>query len=120
MSLPDSVEALFTEGVVVWGFLLAAAIVLALTPLAIRVAPRIGALDLETDRPRVHNAADPAHRRAGDRRRDPDPGCDLRPPRRRPYLALLIGTFLVAVLGLIDDTVGMRPSVKLLGVSRWR
>jgi len=116
MSLTEAVEALFTEGMVVWGFLVAAAIVLALTPLAIRVAPRIGAQDLETDRPRVHN--DPIPRTGGLAivAGILIPAAIFVHPDG-PYLGLLIGTFLVAVLGLIDDTVGMRPSVKLIGVA---
>ena len=54
MSFPDSVHALFSDGKAVWGFLTAAAIVLALTPLIARLAPRIGGVDTGDDRPRVH------------------------------------------------------------------
>jgi UDP-GlcNAc:undecaprenyl-phosphate GlcNAc-1-phosphate transferase len=34
-----------------------------------------------------------------------------------PFLGILIGTFCVALLGLVDDIRGIRPSVKLAGVS---
>ena len=46
-----------------WGFLSAALIVLALTPLVARLAPRIGGIDDSTDRPRVH--VDPVPRIGG-------------------------------------------------------
>ena len=117
MSLWESVEALFTEGMVVWGFLVAVAIVLALTPLAIRIAPRIGAQDLETDRPRVHNQPIPRTGGLAIVAGILIPAAIFIHPSDGPYLGLLIGTFLVAVLGLIDDTVGLRPSLKLLGVA---
>ena len=55
MSFTESLETLVGDGRAVWGFLLAAGIVLALTPLAVRLAARIGAVDVPTDRPRVHN-----------------------------------------------------------------
>ena len=66
-----------------WGFLVAAAIVLVLTPLVAALAPRIGGVDDKTDRPRVHKRPVPAHRRARDRRRDPRADVDLHRPRRR-------------------------------------
>jgi UDP-GlcNAc:undecaprenyl-phosphate/decaprenyl-phosphate GlcNAc-1-phosphate transferase len=117
MSLPESVEALFTEAEVVWGFLLAAAIVLALTPLAIRVAPRIGALDVPTDRPRVHSRAVPRSGGLAIVTGILVPAALFIHPGSGPYLGILLGTFSVAVLGLIDDTRGLRPSHKFLGVA---
>ena len=54
MSFTESLETLVGDGRAVWGFLLAAGIVLALTPLTVRLAARIGAVDVPTDRPRVH------------------------------------------------------------------
>jgi UDP-GlcNAc:undecaprenyl-phosphate/decaprenyl-phosphate GlcNAc-1-phosphate transferase len=116
MSLTESVEALITEGMVVWGFLVATTIVLVLTPLVIRVAPRIGALELETDRPRVHKTAIPRTGGIAIVAGILIPAAIFVHPGG-PYLGLLIGTFLVAVLGLIDDTLGMRPSIKLAGVT---
>jgi UDP-GlcNAc:undecaprenyl-phosphate GlcNAc-1-phosphate transferase len=117
MSLPDSVDALFSEPAVVWGFLLAAALVLALTPVAIRIAPRIGALDLETDRPRVHSEAIPRSGGLAIVAGILIPSAIFIHPDSGPYLGILLGTLGVAVIGFVDDTRGMRPSVKLLGVT---
>ncbi len=117
MSLPDSVEALFGEPAVVWGFLLAAALVLTLTPLAIRVAPRVGALDLETDRPRVHTEPIPRTGGLAIVAGILLPAAIFVHPDSGPILGILIGTSCVAVIGLIDDTRGLRPSHKLLGVA---
>jgi UDP-GlcNAc:undecaprenyl-phosphate/decaprenyl-phosphate GlcNAc-1-phosphate transferase len=117
MSLPDSIDALFSEPAVVWGFLLAAALVLALTPVAIRLAPRIGALDLETDRPRVHTEAIPRTGGLAIVAGILIPAAIFVHPGSGPYLGILIGTFGVALIGLVDDTRGLRPSVKLLAVT---
>jgi UDP-GlcNAc:undecaprenyl-phosphate GlcNAc-1-phosphate transferase len=38
-------------------------------------------------------------------------------PDSGPYLGILLGTLGVAAIGFVDDTRGMRPSVKLLGVT---
>jgi UDP-GlcNAc:undecaprenyl-phosphate GlcNAc-1-phosphate transferase len=115
MTFPDSLRALAGEGSVVWGFIVAAAVVLLLTPLVARLAPLIGGVDDTADRPRVHTAPIP---RIG--------GLAIvigivvpalvfvRPDG--PYLGILIGTILVAALGLVDDVRGVRPSTKLLGV----
>jgi UDP-GlcNAc:undecaprenyl-phosphate/decaprenyl-phosphate GlcNAc-1-phosphate transferase len=117
MSLPDSVHALLTEGAVVWGFLLSVVIVLALTPVAIRLAPRIGAIDVPFDRPRVHSVAVPRSGGLAIVAGILVPAALFIHPGGGPYLAILIGTLLVAALGFIDDTRGLRPSHKLIGVS---
>ena len=54
MSFWDSLRGLVEHGPVVWGFFASAAIVLVLTPLTARLAPRIGGVDEGGDRPRVH------------------------------------------------------------------
>src|SRR5439155_16357781 len=54
MSFPDSVHALVRDTTAVWGFVTAVGIVLLLTPLVARLAPRIGGVDDKHDRPRVH------------------------------------------------------------------
>jgi UDP-GlcNAc:undecaprenyl-phosphate/decaprenyl-phosphate GlcNAc-1-phosphate transferase len=116
MSFPDSVHALVSDGKAVWGFLTAAAIVLALTPLIARLAPWIGAIDTGDDRPRVHG-----------RRPIPRIGglaivAGILIPAivfihpQGTYRGIILGTLVVAVLGLIDDIWGMRPSVKMAGV----
>ncbi len=116
MYFADSVAALFEEGAVTWGFLLAAALVLALTPIVVWLAPRIGGVDHGGDRPRVHSRPVP---RVG--------GLAILTAIfaaaaifvgvSGPYAGILIGTACVAALGLLDDTRGLRPSVKLAAVT---
>jgi UDP-GlcNAc:undecaprenyl-phosphate/decaprenyl-phosphate GlcNAc-1-phosphate transferase len=115
MSFTDSLRALVEDGSVVWGFLASAGIVLVLTPLTARIAPKIGGVDLGGDRPRVHTSPVP---RIG--------GLaivvgilipalvfvDL----DGPYPGILIGTVAVALLGLVDDIRGVQPIVKLAAV----
>jgi UDP-GlcNAc:undecaprenyl-phosphate/decaprenyl-phosphate GlcNAc-1-phosphate transferase len=115
MSFTDSLRALVEDGSVVWGFLAAAAIVLVLTPLTARLAPRIGGVDLGGDRPRVHTRPVP---RIG--------GIAIvlgilipalfAVDLDGPYPGILIGTAAVAVLGLVDDIRGIAPIVKLTAV----
>ena len=115
MSFPDSVRALVWEGSAVWGFLSAVGLVLVLTPLAARLAPRIGGLDDRDDRPRVHEAPVP---RIG--------GLAIVAGIVVPagvfldldgaYLGILLGTLCAAAIGLVDDVWGLRPVVKLVGV----
>src|SRR5919197_2559279 len=54
MSLWDSLRSLVEDGSVAWGFIVAAAIVLLLTPVTAWLAPKIGGIDRGGDRPRVH------------------------------------------------------------------
>jgi UDP-GlcNAc:undecaprenyl-phosphate GlcNAc-1-phosphate transferase len=115
MSFPDSVRELVWDGNAIWGFLAAAAIVLVLTPLITRLAPRIGGVDEGGDRPRVHEGAVP---RIG--------GLAIVAGIVVPaaflidldgaYLGILIGTLLSAGIGLVDDIRGLTPTTKLLGV----
>ena len=114
MSFRDSLHALFLEGDAVWGFLAALVLVLGLTPLAARLAPRTDERD--RDRPRVHTGFIP---RTG--------GVAIVAAILVPaaffldlegaYLGILLGTLGVAALGLVDDVRGVRPSVKLVGVA---
>jgi UDP-GlcNAc:undecaprenyl-phosphate/decaprenyl-phosphate GlcNAc-1-phosphate transferase len=115
MSFWDSLRDLVEHGSVAWGFIVAAAIVLLLTPVCAWIAPKIGGIDTGGDRPRVHKAPVP---RIG--------GLaivigilvpalifvDL----DSPYPGILIGTAGVAAIGLLDDTRGLRPAPKLLAV----
>jgi UDP-GlcNAc:undecaprenyl-phosphate/decaprenyl-phosphate GlcNAc-1-phosphate transferase len=115
MSFWDSLRDLVEHGSVAWGFVLAAAIVLLLTPVTAWLAPKIGGVDTGGDRPRVHKKPVP---RIG--------GLaivigilvpavvflDL----DGPYPGILIGTAGVALVGLLDDTHGLRPGPKLLAV----
>ncbi|MDP9386196.1 MAG: undecaprenyl/decaprenyl-phosphate alpha-N-acetylglucosaminyl 1-phosphate transferase [Actinomycetota bacterium] len=116
MSFPDALRALVADGAVVWGLLGAALLVLVLTPLVARLAPRIGGIDDAKDRPRVH--ARPVPRIGG----VAIVAGILVPAAllvdvEGPYLGILIGTLAVAMLGLADDLRGLKPSVKLAGVA---
>ena len=117
MTFFDSLEALFSEEAVVWGFLIAVVLTLVLTPVTAWLAPRIGAVDDpgHSDRPRVHDRPLP---RVG--------GLAivvgiLVPaaifiPLDGVYGWILLGTALVSLLGLYDDIRGLRPKSKMLGV----
>ena len=59
MSFGESLRTLATDSNALVGFVIAAGLVLVLTPLVGRLAPRIGGLDDKTDRPRVHTGAIP-------------------------------------------------------------
>ena len=111
VSFGDSIRGLVDDGIP-WGFLTAAALVLVLTPLVARIAPRVGGVDHGGDRPRVHTRPVPriggvaiviAILAAAAIWVDVD----------GPYTGMLIGTGLVALVGLYDDIRGLRPSAKL-------
>jgi UDP-GlcNAc:undecaprenyl-phosphate/decaprenyl-phosphate GlcNAc-1-phosphate transferase len=116
MSLPDSLRALVENEAAMWGFVAAVLLVLVLTPAAVWVAPRIGGVDVPTDRPRVHSNPIP---RVG--------GLAiiigiLLPAVvligfDGPYAGILLATFLVTLFGLADDIWGLSPVVKLGGVA---
>lgn len=115
MSFPDSLRALLEDSSALWGFLLAAGLVLVLTPLVGAVAPRIRGLDDATDRPRIHERPIP---RIG--------GLAIVAGILIPmaafvdfgggYLGILLGTLCAAALGLADDIRGLRPITKLVGM----
>ena len=117
MSFAETLDALVDEGAVAWGLLVALAIVVALTPLVIRLAPRIGGVDTpgREGRARVH--------------RDPIPRIgglaiaagiliptllfvDVEGPMR----GIVLGIPLVAAIGLVDDLRGLTARTKLLAV----
>jgi UDP-GlcNAc:undecaprenyl-phosphate GlcNAc-1-phosphate transferase len=115
MSFWDSLRGLVEHGSVAWGFVVAVVIVLLLTPVTAWLAPKIGGIDTGGDRPRVHTKPVP---RIG--------GLAivigilvpavLFVDLDSPYPGILIGTAGVALVGLIDDTRGLRPGPKLLAV----
>jgi UDP-GlcNAc:undecaprenyl-phosphate GlcNAc-1-phosphate transferase len=117
VSFPESLETLVGEGKVVWGFLSAIAIVLALSPVTAWLAPRIGAVDdpSASDRPRVHSRPLPRIGGVAIVLGILVPAAVFMRPDGA-YLGILIGTGLVAALGLVDDVRRLRPSTKLLGV----
>jgi UDP-GlcNAc:undecaprenyl-phosphate/decaprenyl-phosphate GlcNAc-1-phosphate transferase len=115
VSFGDSIRGLVDDGIP-WAFLTAAALVLVLTPLVARLAPRIGGVDYGGDRPRVHTRPVPriggvaivvAILAAAAIWADIDGA----------YAGMLLGTGLVAIVGLYDDIRGLRPSTKLLAVT---
>ena len=116
MSIIDALRALVEDRAVVWGFIGGLALVLALTPLTVRFAHRVGALDTGGDRPRIHAAPIP---RIG--------GIAIVVAILIPTLLLVdlhgallgivIGMACVAVIGLVDDLRGMVPGVKLFAVA---
>ena len=115
MSFPESLRTLVTDGSVAWGFLSAAAIVLVLTPLTARLAPRVGAVDDPTDRPRIHDRPIPRMGGLAIVVGILVPAAFLVDPREA-YPGILLGTLLVALIGLADDIWRLRPDVKLLAV----
>jgi len=114
VSFGDSIRGLVDDGIP-WAFLTAAVLVLVLTPAVARIAPRIGGVDYGGDRPRVHTRPVP---RIG--------GvaiviailaaAAIWVDIGGPYTGMLIGTGLVALVGLYDDIRGLRPSAKLATV----
>ncbi len=115
MSFPDSLRELVWEGSALWGFALAAVIVLVLTPLIARLAPRIGGVDEGRDRPRVHTRPVPRIGGLAIVAGIIAPAA-LLIDLDGPYLGIVLGTLLAAAIGLVDDLRGLRPSLKLLGV----
>src|SRR5919199_509328 len=117
MSFSESVRALFEDGRAVWGFLSAAGIVLVLTPVVARLAPKIGAVDDpgSSDRPRVHDRPLPRIGGLAIVAGIAIPTVAFIQPEGR-YLGILLGTLFVAALGLLDDVKGISPSVKMAGV----
>jgi len=112
----DALRALVGDAAVVWGLPVAAVLVLVLTPLVGRLAPRVGGLDDSADRPRVH--AKPVPRIGG-----LAIVAGILVPAAifvdlsGTYTGIMLGTLCVAALGLVDDLHGLRPSVKLAGVA---
>jgi UDP-GlcNAc:undecaprenyl-phosphate/decaprenyl-phosphate GlcNAc-1-phosphate transferase len=116
VSFPDSVHELVRDGTAIWGFLSAAGIVLALTPLVMWLAPRIGGVDDKDDRPRVHGAR-PIPRIGGLAiviAIGVSTAILIKP--EGPYLGILLGTLMVAAIGLLDDIRGIDATVKMLGI----
>ena len=116
MSFGESLRALAEDGSALLGFVIAAGMVLVLTPLVGRLAPYIGGLDDKADRPRVHKGAIPRIGGLAIVAGILVPTAILI-DLQGPYLGIFIGTLLVAALGLFDDINGVTPSRKLVGVT---
>jgi UDP-GlcNAc:undecaprenyl-phosphate GlcNAc-1-phosphate transferase len=114
MSFAEALRSLL-EWDVALGFFAAAGLVLALTPLVARLAPRIGAVDDKRDRPRVHDRPVPRIGGVAIVVAILVPAALLTGDESR-YLGILAGTLAVAALGLVDDIRGIRASTKMAGV----
>jgi UDP-GlcNAc:undecaprenyl-phosphate GlcNAc-1-phosphate transferase len=115
MSFQESLRALVVDSPAVLGFAVAALMVVALTPLVARLAPRIGGVDDRHDRPRVHTRPVPRIGGLAIVAAIAVPAAiwvDL----DGPWLGILIGTLLAAAVGLFDDIRGIRPSVKMAAI----
>ena len=116
MTFGESLGSLAGDGHALVGFIIAAGLVLVLTPLVGRLAPLIGGLDDKADRPRVHKGAIPRIGGLAIVAGILIPTAILI-DLDGPYLGIFIGTLLVAALGLFDDLRGVSPSRKLVGVT---
>jgi UDP-GlcNAc:undecaprenyl-phosphate/decaprenyl-phosphate GlcNAc-1-phosphate transferase len=115
MSFTEALRALAGDGDAIWAFLCAAAIVLALTPLVVRLAPRIGGVDTGGDRPRVHTGPIPRVGGIAIVIGILIPVIVFSPPKG-PYIGILLGTIAISLLGLWDDLYGVPPIGKLVGI----
>jgi UDP-GlcNAc:undecaprenyl-phosphate GlcNAc-1-phosphate transferase len=115
MSFGESLRTLAADSQALVGFIIAAGLVLVLTPVVGRLAPLIGGLDDKSDRPRVHKGAIPRIGGLAIVAGILIPTAILI-DLDGPYLGIFIGTLLVAALGLYDDLRHVTPTHKLLGV----
>jgi UDP-GlcNAc:undecaprenyl-phosphate/decaprenyl-phosphate GlcNAc-1-phosphate transferase len=116
MSFTETLDALVDEAAVAWGLLLAALLVIVLTPLVSRLAIRIGAFDAPNrDRPRVHTQPIPRIGGLAIAVGILVPALifvDLSGPLAGIVLAIPV----VAAIGLVDDLRGLSARTKLLAV----
>ncbi len=98
-----------------WGpFLLAVVVALAVTPLAIKLAPKIGAMDIPKDDRRMHSKAMP---RFGGMAIFAGIVVSLTVygHHDKEIVSILICCVIIYVVGVIDDLKNMKPMVKLAG-----
>ena len=98
----------------IWVFLIAAAVTAAATPLAILIAPKIGAMDIPKDNRRMHTKPIP---RFG--------GIAIFlgiavgfisiAPLSQQTRGLLVGAVMILLLGIVDDLKDISAKVKLAG-----
>src|SRR2546429_1737479 len=115
MSFPDSVHALVRDTTAVWGFVTAVGIVLLLTPLVARLAPRIGGVDDKADRPRVHGGK-PIPRIGGLAiviGVAVATAVFVKP--RGGYPRVLLGALMGAALRPVHDIHRVKPAIKIVG-----
>ena len=98
----------------IWVFLIAAAVTAAATPLAILIAPKIGAMDIPKDNRRMH--------------KKPIPrfggiaiflgvlvGFIAIAPLSQQTRGLLVGAIMILILGIVDDLKDISAKIKLAG-----
>ena len=101
-----------------WGMLCAAVLVLALTPVTVVVARRFGLLDRPSpDRPRVHKEPVPRIGGVAIAIGILVPLFVIEQPRSETLRLIGIGAAVVALVGLVDDLRGLKPSVKFGAVA---
>ncbi|MDQ3992276.1 MAG: undecaprenyl/decaprenyl-phosphate alpha-N-acetylglucosaminyl 1-phosphate transferase [Actinomycetota bacterium] len=115
MSFQESLRALVLDSPAALAFLVAAGIVVAVTPLIVRLAPRIGGVDDADDRPRVHDRPVPRIGGLAIVAGIALPAA-LWVDLDGPYFGILLGTLCAAALGLVDDVRGIRPSAKMAAI----
>lgn len=95
-------------------FVIAAAVTALLTPLCIKIAPKIGAMDVPRDSRRMHTKPIPrfggAAIFAGVM-----VGFIMIMPFGEQYRGILIGAVMIFALGIVDDLTDLPPKVKFLG-----
>ena len=104
--MPNSLDALFA-------FLLAGLLALLLTPLTIRLARRLGAIDQPNERS-LHGVPTPKLGGLAILAGAVVAGLIWLPPDSESH-AILIGAVAIALVGLADDVFDLNPAVKLLG-----
>ncbi len=99
---------------ILWSFLLAAAVAAAVTPLAIKIAPKIGAVDIPKDNRRMHSK--PMPRFGGVAIFAGTIAAMTLFLRNEPgYVGIICGGTLIYLLGVVDDLKNLSPKLKLLG-----
>lgn len=98
----------------IWIFIIAAAVSGLMTPVAIRIAPLIGAMDIPKDNRRIHKKPMPRFGGiaifAGALA-----GFAYISPLTQQTRGLLVGAILILILGVADDIRGLKPKEKLAG-----
>jgi len=98
-----------------WGpFLVALIVAFAVTPLAIRLAPKIGAMDIPKDERRVHSKAMP---RFGGMAIFAGIIVSLIIFAREDsgVISIMVCCVIIYIIGVIDDLKDMKPAIKLVG-----
>jgi UDP-GlcNAc:undecaprenyl-phosphate GlcNAc-1-phosphate transferase len=112
MSFQESLRALVVDSPAALGAVVAAVIVVVLTPLVGRLAPLVGGVDDRDDRPRVHKR--PVPRIGGVAIVAAVAiGAFIWIDMTGPWRGIIAGFLLAAAIGFVDDVHGIRPSVKM-------